>query len=211
MNPSEAGKLGYAKIGETLAAINQAKSAKARENWIPSGCLYCGEPIPYEKRGNKFCNHSCSASFSNQGTQRHKVKPGVNPDQKCLACGKDLNSVHRRYCNNQCQADDTMRKRATNINTTGVLTDGFQSEGRIRRYLLDIRPHECVICHNTEWLGDHIPLVMDHIDGNPDNWKIENVRLICPNCDAKTPTYKGKNRGHGRWKRRERYQSGLSF
>ena len=33
----------------------------------------------------------------------------------------------------------------------------------------------------------------------------------CPNCDAQTPTYKGRNRGHGRYARRMRYQAGKSF
>lgn len=39
------------------------------------------------------------------------------------------------------------------------------------------------------------PIELEHIDGNHDNNKIENVRLLCPNCDSLTPTYKGLNRG----------------
>lgn len=31
----------------------------------PLVCKYCGDPLPYEKRMNKFCSRSCSASFSN--------------------------------------------------------------------------------------------------------------------------------------------------
>jgi 5-methylcytosine-specific restriction endonuclease McrA len=72
------------------------------------------------------------------------------------------------------------------------------------------RPHLCAICDVKEWQGKLVPLVLDHIDGNPENWDLLNLRLICPNCDAQTSTYKGKNKGHGRWKRRERYRSGKS-
>ena len=36
---------------------------------------------------------------------------------------------------------------------------------------------------------------MDHRDGNPDNNTEENLRLICPNCHALTPTHCGRNKG----------------
>jgi len=36
---------------------------------------------------------------------------------------------------------------------------------------------------------------MDHIDGNTENNAKENLRLLCCNCHALTPTYKGKNIG----------------
>jgi 5-methylcytosine-specific restriction endonuclease McrA len=45
------------------------------------------------------------------------------------------------------------------------------------------------------WCGKPVPLELDHIDGDPENNVRENLRLICPNCHAQTPTYKGKNVG----------------
>lgn len=35
---------------------------------------------------------------------------------------------------------------------------------------------------------------MDHIDGNPKNTRLSNVRLLCPNCHSQTDTYTGKKR-----------------
>lgn len=49
-----------------------------------------------------------------------------------------------------------------------------------------------------------IPIELDHIDGNPENNKSDNLRLICPNCHAQTPTYKGRNIGKVRNSKRQK-------
>jgi hypothetical protein len=52
---------------------------------------------------------------------------------------------------------------------------------------------ECSGCGLDQWLGAPIPLELDHIDGDIENNSIGNLRLLCPNCHALTPTYRGKN------------------
>lgn len=53
--------------------------------------------------------------------------------------------------------------------------------------------HKCYKCLNIEWLGDSIPLELEHIDGNTRNNNLSNLTLLCPNCHAKTTTYRGRN------------------
>lgn len=67
-----------------------------------------------------------------------------------------------------------------------------------REYLIRKRGYKCEICGNTKWNNQPIPLLVDHIDGNSSKNTFENLRIICPNCDAQLPTYKSKNRGNGR-------------
>lgn len=56
-----------------------------------------------------------------------------------------------------------------------------------------IKTHQCESCGITEWMGKPAPLELDHINGiNYDN-RLENLRLLCPNCHAQTDTYRGKN------------------
>jgi 5-methylcytosine-specific restriction endonuclease McrA len=71
-----------------------------------------------------------------------------------------------------------------------------------RARMVEERGHQCEVCRGTEWMGQSIPLQIDHIDGNSDNNAPDNFRLICPNCHAQTPTYCGKNIGkNGQTKR----------
>lgn len=43
-----------------------------------------------------------------------------------------------------------------------------------------------------------VPLEIDHIDGNSENNKEENLRLICPNCHSLTSSFRNLNKGKGR-------------
>lgn len=56
---------------------------------------------------------------------------------------------------------------------------------------------ECYECGIVLWRGQQAPLDLDHINGDRYDNRIENLRLLCKNCHAQTPTYGSKNRG--RW------------
>jgi hypothetical protein len=69
---------------------------------------------------------------------------------------------------------------------------------RLKRRLLKAGIFQpiCATCSCSHWLGHPIPLELDHIDGDRENNCIENLRLLCPNCHALTPTYRAKNMRH---------------
>ncbi|HRZ18588.1 MAG TPA: HNH endonuclease signature motif containing protein [Methanofastidiosum sp.] len=156
-------------------------------------CNFCKRDIPYNKRLNSFCNHSCAASFHNKGKKRHGEHPG-----NCLNCNKKLEESKRKYCCRKCQHDFEWKEFCKIIEKENKFKS-YTTNAIPKKYLIEKRGHKCEICGITEWQGKPVPLVLDHIDGNSDNWNIFNCRLICRNCDGFLPTFSGRNTGKGRF------------
>ena len=206
MNHSEAGKLGYKKVSAKLLERVEEQKKASRARWQGKTCPECGEPIAYEKRRNKYCSHSCSASASNRGHCRHGV-PRLR--HTCERCEKPLKKGARRFCSRRCSGVSRVAEKFARLDAL----ESFDGEyaGAVRQYLIAKMGTSCQICGITKWRDQPVPIVMDHIDGDSTNWNRGNLRLICPNCDALLPTYKVKNRGRGRYARRQRYRQGKSY
>ena len=81
----------------------------------------------------------------------------------------------------------------------------------MKKYLIKIYGDKCLNpdC-GWDWKKSCI-IELEHIDGNSLNNNLKNLTLLCPNCHSMTPTYKSKNNGNGRFKRRQRYKKGKSY
>lgn len=47
-----------------------------------------------------------------------------------------------------------------------------------------------------EWGGQELVLVLDHINGDSCDHRIENLRFLCPNCNSQQATFAGRNNKH---------------
>jgi hypothetical protein len=190
MNRSEIGKIG----AERSKIFYKEKRNKKIEEYSnnPKKCKECQKEIPYDNRKNIFCNRSCSVSFNNKGIDRW------GKDKKtCKKCKKEIKS-RTSFCGKTCQKDYISELYWEKI-ISGNISD--INRPTVKKYLILDRGNQCQICELEKWNGKDIPLVMDHIDGNSSNNSLDNLRLICNNCDAQLPTYKGRNRGNGRKER----------
>ncbi|KJK36768.1 HNH endonuclease [Streptomyces variegatus] len=71
---------------------------------------------------------------------------------------------------------------------------------RLKRAMRELGIEErCAMCGiGAAWLGEPMPLEVDHIDGNWRNNRVENVRFLCPNCHSTTDSYRGRGTGRAR-------------
>lgn len=159
-------------------------------------CLNCSKILVRHQK--KFCSRSCAVSVNNKGLCRNGTKRG-----KCVMCQKSLSGTSgKKYCSGACQ-NAYQREQKVLIGAACIQS--------LKRYIIEQNGKQCSICKSTQWMNKEIPLVLDHIDGNPENNSLSNLRLVCGNCDMQLPTYKSKNRGNGRASRRKRYADGLSY
>lgn len=73
----------------------------------------------------------------------------------------------------------------------------YKNTHRIKLKLINegIFKEKCVSCGiGNEWNGEKLSLQLDHKNGVNNDHRIENLRLLCPNCHSQTKTYAGKAR-----------------
>ncbi len=63
-----------------------------------------------------------------------------------------------------------------------------------RLYSEGLKERKCELCGQDEyWNGKKMSLILDHINGVGNDNRIENLRIVCPNCNATLETHCGKN------------------
>ena len=75
------------------------------------------------------------------------------------------------------------------------LLTGPRQRSHIKSRLLNagILKNKCECCGIEDWQGRPLKMHIDHINGVKDDHRIENLRMLCPNCHSQTPTYGGRN------------------
>lgn len=66
---------------------------------------------------------------------------------------------------------------------------------RLRLIRNGVKDARCERCGITEWMERSAPLQLDHINGDRCDNRLENLRILCPNCHSQTDTWCGKNQG----------------
>ena len=149
----------------------------------------------------------------NSNAGREPINKGTGKKYYCLNCGKELNTENRdnrkhKYCSNFCQLEyehklwiEEYKKINEENPDFGTIGKKWKQMSRhLRRYIFDKYENKCCICgwSKINPYTNTLPLEIDHIDGNANNNREENLQLLCPNCHSLTKNYRGANKGNGR-------------
>lgn len=193
-------------------------------------CLNCGKQLKHGQ--TKFCSKSCSATFNNKGRivsdetkekiRNKLVKPKKSKTKTktkntvikqkplvkhyCENCGTEIkNKYNKKFCSVQCIGKYQHKKSYEYfLNNPNNYNSGGYIPKQYRDFFMNEQNNKCAICGcEPIWNGKEIHFVIDHIDGDVSNNKRENIRMICPNCDSQTDTFKSRNKNSTRrnyWK-----------
>ncbi len=94
------------------------------------------------------------------------------------------------------------KKTAKEILKLHKATEPAPSTGQARRALVESGvPYCCKQCGcPPKWLSKTLVLQIDHISGNRRDWRIENLRFLCPNCHSQTMNFGSRKNAIGRTK-----------
>lgn len=129
------------------------------------------------------------------------------PRRNCKNCGKECSLPVKYYCNFQCQQEFSYKSNIEawlNGKIDGHVANGAHVSKYVRKWLISTRGNKCEKCgwDKIHLITQKVPLEVNHINGNSQDSKSENLELLCPNCHSLTPTFRNLNKGKGRKSRR---------
>ena len=114
----------------------------------------------------------------------------------CPNCDKEVTKRNNKYCDSTCQNEYVLRRTYERIESG----DNTLYEKTYKKHLILKYGEKCMECGWCEIhpITKRVPIQLEHVDGNSQNNKLDNLKLLCPNCHSLTPTYGALNKGSGR-------------
>lgn len=122
----------------------------------------------------------------------------------CLYCKKEISkrytSQEKKYCSQTCSSKHKSSLQLEE-NKKLIVEGLINNRPTIYNVLENLYGPACQECGITEHNNKPIKCQVDHINGDSTNNRLDNLRLLCPNCHSQTHTFAGRNKGKnvGRW------------
>jgi predicted nuclease with TOPRIM domain len=154
-------------------------------------CKKCNKEHDGSFGSGNYCSRACANSRIRTEEVKNKISEGVKASEQFIQGSK------QRYVDYQ-----ELGKKLKEIADSKILEADYNtlSYERLKKRIVLEQNQKCNHCGIDEWNGSIIGLELEHIDGNHNNNKRENLEAICPNCHSQTSTWRGRNKTNKRLK-----------
>ena len=121
----------------------------------------------------------CPTGGAHPTLKRYAEKWGIATDHFDPSVGRIQSGLRRRI-----PLEEVLVERST----------FSRSNLKRRLYEAGLKERRCELCGQDEiWNGRRMSLIIDHVNGVRDDNRLENLRIVCPNCAATLDTHCGRN------------------
>lgn len=155
-------------MGKKRKGINKQCQACSTNFYVPE----------YRITTAKFCSLKCQNHKQYEQTRLKYICKGCN-EQKWDSPSKVKSN--KKYCSLECRSKDSMscKERRKAQKKISIKNRGFNSGRTLRKWIWEFKDKKCEMCNYSE--HDYC-LDLHHIDHNPDNNTLENIKVLCCMC-----------------------------
>jgi hypothetical protein len=180
------------KPGETRALVAQLIGAGATYSEIASQ-LGISKPT--------VCFHARKLGIPAQ--DKFRCRYDWAEVERFYAAGHSISACQLRFGFARRTFMDAVRRGLLVTRSQAAPLDTYLVRGRrvnrnhLKRRLIaaGLKTNACEICHIDRWRGEPLSLALHHVNGDGLDNRLENLRLLCPNCHSQTDNFSGRNRG----------------
>ena len=179
-----------------------------------SCCKENGRVCPSGGTGYTHALGACAERIASSNLALGTIMTVIIDDSQIIeACSKHISMA--QACKSLGLSFSTFKRKATQLGVyvTNQGLRGVQDEKHIpveeivagkhphiracglkpKLWKAGLKEKKCECCGiGEEWNGKHLVLELDHINGNSRDHRLENLRILCPNCHSQTPTFRGR-------------------
>jgi len=155
-------------------------------------CENCSAEHDGSYGSGRFCSPACSRSYSTK-TKRAEINQKV----KEKLTGRVLSDRHKENLRIGWQKTPVRKwnREKAPISEICVLNSKFHNI-YIKRRLFEegLKKNVCEDCGIENYNGKPLTMQIHHVNGNNKDNRLENLKMLCPNCHSQTENWSGRNR-----------------